>query len=542
MTAQNAATATSPPALALQGRRRLGSRLMRLVLPVIGALLRLASLAYRTMRWTLESIPPAITDRVSRERALETARRAARRVPAYRQRLEELAIDPDRITSLEELPETDKASYVDPWSLSARCVDGRIPLRGTTIDESSGSTGTPYNWVRGEEERRHVRRMISFFARYTFGDRPLVVLNAFSMGAWATGMTTAIALESNGLVKATGPQIDKILGTMRQLGPGRRYLIVGYPPFLKLLMDEGEAQGFPWRAYRMHALLGGESNSEALRDYLLRRFESVFSGYGATDVEIGLAAETPVSIGLRKLAAARPEIAQAVFGESGRSPMVFQYNPLLHHIETNAIGELLFTVTRRATLSPKVRYNVHDEGGVIRDDDLRRRLAAFGIRLEDLAPGAQRLVRMPYLFVFGRRDSTVSVMGANIYPADIEAGIYAEPVLAEQVLSFRLAIREERPGETRPLVAVQLARGTPAPELALALAAAIERQLALQNADYQEAMKEYPALLVPIVELHARGTGPFAGDADRIKHRYVDVPAAATTRTGPASSTPGGAM
>ena len=34
-------------------------------------------------------------------------------------------------------------------------------------------------------------------------------------------------------------------------------------------------------------------------------------------------------------------------------------------------------------------------------------------------------------------------------------------------------------------------------------------------------MQEYPALLVPVVELHARGTGPFADDADRIKHRYV---------------------
>jgi hypothetical protein len=34
-------------------------------------------------------------------------------------------------------------------------------------------------------------------------------------------------------------------------------------------------------------------------------------------------------------------------------------------------------------------------------------------------------------------------------------------------------------------------------------------------------MREYPELMVPIVELHARGTGPFAGDGDRIKHRYV---------------------
>ncbi len=42
-----------------------------------------------------------------------------------------------------------------------------------------------------------------------------------------------------------------------------------------------------------------------------------------------------------------------------------------------------------------------------------------------------------------------------------------------------------------------------------------------QNADYREAMTEYPALMVPIVECFARGSGPFAGDGDRIKHRYV---------------------
>jgi hypothetical protein len=34
-------------------------------------------------------------------------------------------------------------------------------------------------------------------------------------------------------------------------------------------------------------------------------------------------------------------------------------------------------------------------------------------------------------------------------------------------------------------------------------------------------MAEYPALMVPIVQVHARGRGPFAADGDRIKHRYV---------------------
>lgn len=491
-------------------------------LAVADLALRAVGHDYGTLRRTLERTPPAISAGLSAGRALRTARAAARRVPAYRAHLVAAGIDPDDIGSLAELPETDKASYIDRHPLPDRCVDGRLPLVGTTIDESSGSTGTPYNWARSATERDHVRRMISFFARYTYGDAPLVVLNAFSMGAWATGLTTAIALEGNGLVKATGPSIDKILGTMRELGVAYRYLIVGYPPFLKLLLDEGEASGFPWEQYTMHAMLGGEGNSEGLRDYLLRRFASVYSGYGATDVEIGLAAETPVTIALRRLAHSRRDVAQALFGEADRVPMVFQYNPMLHHIETNARGELLFTVCRAATLSPKVRYNVHDEGGVLRDDELRRRLTAFDLTPEGLAPaGFGRLVRMPYLYVFGRKDSTVSVMGANIYPADIEAGLYADATLAARVRSYRLSLLEERPGETRPLVSIELERGEPDSALADALAGSIERQLLATNRDYQEAVKEYPALMVPVVRTHAPGSGPFADEASRIKHRYV---------------------
>ena len=492
------------------------------ILAIADAALRLVAREFGTMRWTLERTPPAISSALSEARALRTARDAARRVPAYRDHLERHGIDPSRIASLDELPETDKASYVDRYSLSERVVGGRLPLTGTTIDESSGSTGTPYNWVRSAAERDHVRRMIHFFARYSFGSEPLVVLNAFSMGAWATGLTTAIALERNGLVKATGPHVDKIIGTMRELGPAYRYLIVGYPPFLKLLLDEGDARGFDWSAYTMHALLGGEGNSEGLRDYLLRRFRSVVSGYGATDVEIGLAAETPVTVALRRLALERTEIAQALFGETDRVPMVFQYNPMLHQIETNARGELLFTVCRAATLSPKVRYNVHDEGGVLRDDELRARLAAFGVTPESLAPaGFGRLGRMPYLFVFGRADSTVSVMGANIYPGDVESGIYADPSLATHVRSFRLSLSEERPGETRPLISIELERGEPTADLASALAARIEAHLLATNTDYREAVGEYPEMMVPVVRLFAAGTGPFEGSGERIKHRYV---------------------
>jgi phenylacetate-CoA ligase len=309
---------------------------------------------------------------------------------------------------------------------------------------------------------------------------------------------------------------------MVELGPGYPYLVVGYPPFLKVLMDEGTRRGMDWSRYEMQALLGGEGNSESLRDYLRRHFRTVYSGYGVTDVEIGLAAETPVSIALRRLARERPEVSAALFGEADRSPMVFQYNPFFHHIGTNAAGELLFTVTREGTLLPKVRYNPHDEGGTLRDDELRERLAGFDLRPEDLVPDAhRRLIRMPYLYVFGRKDGTVSVMGANIYPEDIEAAIYSEPDVAARVLSWQLSVDEPRPGETRPRVAIQLVRDDPDDAFRDRLAAQLTDHLRRTNRDYREAFGEYPALMPVLVDVWRRGEGPFAGTGNRIKFKYV---------------------
>ena len=194
-----------------------------------------------------------MTGRLRAERA---AWRAVQRVPAYRAFLRDSNVSVQEIVPagiLKKLPETDKKSYIDRYPLEERCLDGKIPFRGTTIDESSGSTGTPYNWIRSEAERHVAHRNISFFARYCFGNADLVTINAFSMGAWATGFNMTLALNRNGIVKSTGPDIGKILSTLRFLGPGYRYLILGYPPFIKHLLDEGDQAGIQWEHYKMHA-------------------------------------------------------------------------------------------------------------------------------------------------------------------------------------------------------------------------------------------------------------------------------------------------
>src|SRR5205823_3223872 len=147
-------------------------------------------------------------------------------------------------------------------------------------------------------------------------------------------------------------------------GPRYPYVITGYPPFLKHLLDEGEARGFDWHAYRMTALVGGEGMSEGLRTYLLGRFRAVYSGYGASDLDMGVAGESTDTIFIRRHADQNPKLRRALFGDDPRLPMLFHYNPLDYFVETNEQGELIITINRLSVLSPRIRYNIHDAGGV----------------------------------------------------------------------------------------------------------------------------------------------------------------------------------
>ena len=38
------------------------------------------------------------------------------------------------------------------YAFAERCRDGRIPIVGTVVDESAGSSGTPFNWLRSGRE------------------------------------------------------------------------------------------------------------------------------------------------------------------------------------------------------------------------------------------------------------------------------------------------------------------------------------------------------------------------------------------------------
>jgi len=505
----------------------------------LDVIFKTVGLRYGWLTQLFRRTPPRLLAGLGQLRAERASWRAAKRVPAYRDFLEQAAVDPDDLFPfgiLGRLPETDKRNYIDRYGLMERCVGGGVPYPGTTIDESSGSTGTPYNWIRGRREREVAHRNISFFARYAFGEGPLVTLNAFSMGAWAAGMNMSLGMTRHGIVKSIGPDIDKLLSTLTYLGPSYRFLISGYPPFLKHLLDEGARRGFPWDRYEVHGLVGGEGMTEELRDVLLERFRSVYSGYGATDIEIGMAAESPVSVALRRLARRRPDVREALFGDDPRLPMVFQYNPLIHFLEVNELGEIICTVSRLDLLSPRIRYNVHDEGGLLGFATARERLAAFGFDIERLGERDEtagprgplpwsRPIPLPFLWVNGRRDATISVMGANIYPEDIETVVYRDPTLVPRLHSFLLSTVDDERGVPRPMVALELADMAGVDDRWRAtMADQLRDGLTGLNIDYRSSIAEFPDAMQPIVATYGLGEGPFAADAKRIKQRRIIRP------------------
>jgi phenylacetate-CoA ligase len=453
--------------------------------------------------------------------AVLAAARARRRIPAYRAATAGLrpwraAVATGSLEGyLAALPILDKASYIDAHPLADRCPGGRLPERGVEVDESSGSSGRPYQWVRSRSELDQVEARLAVQAGWLLRarrHRRIVVLNCFSMGAWATGQSVTRSLSRLGAVKSCGPDTDKALAAIELLGSDICYVVSGYPPFLGTLLDAACRRGLDLSGHEMWGFVGGEGMTEVLRARLERTFRRVLSAYGASDLDVGVAGETELAVAVRQAAAADPRFADALFGGTGRLPMVLQYDPTSYHVETIG-GELVVTVLRKL-LSPRIRYAVHDAGGTFTFRALASLAREHGVELP--FAGA---ARAPFLFISGRIDSTLSHMGANLYPEDVDAALGTLSDLRPDLGlgTFCLALADRPDGTTVPVIHVESV-SSPAPEL---IRSALAGWLVEHNHDWSAAAAEDSHALDFEIRTAAPGTGVFAANATRIKRRYV---------------------
>ena len=124
---------------------------------------------------------------------------------------------------------------------------------------------------------------------------------------------------------------------------------------------------------------------------------------------------------MRRLLVERADVREALLGSGeDRAPMVFQYDPLENYRD-NERAEAVITVNNIQVLSPKLRYNVGDEGPTMTRTELVHRLAALRV-IDSPRAALPEGWAAPFFFLYGRRDSTISCMGANIFRSTSSTG------------------------------------------------------------------------------------------------------------------------
>ncbi|MFO1055843.1 MAG: hypothetical protein U1E53_02620 [Dongiaceae bacterium] len=463
--------------------------------------------------------------------ALALFRRTVAEVPAYRELVADHGIDPATIRDASDfarLPLVTKANYVNRYPLAARCRGGRLESCDM-VAVSSGSTGTPTFWPRFLSDELAIAARFEQVFHDSFaaeGRRTLAVV-CFALGSWVGGLFTLSCcrwLAAKGYpitCVAPGNNKAEIWRVVRALAPQfEQTVLLGYPPFLKDVIDGGRAEGIDWRPLSVKLVMAGEVFSEEWRALVGERLggsDPLYGSaslYGTADAGV-LGNETPLSIAIRRFLSTRPEAARALFGES-RLPTLVQYDPRVRYFET-VDGTLLFSGDNGV---PLVRYHIADRGGIVGHDAMLRFLAEHGFdpRAALAAHGWRGARPLPFVYVFGRADFTVSFFGANIFPENVTVGLEGPGIAPFVTGKFVLQAIEGLEAEPHLAIAVELAPGAAGgTEREAAAAEAILAALLRLNSEF--------ANYVPAERRRPRVRLLPTGDPDwfpvGVKHRYT---------------------
>jgi phenylacetate-CoA ligase len=463
-------------------------------------------------------------------RALRLFESVAATVPAYRAFLAEHGIDPAAARGVDDfraLPLLTKDNYLRRYPLAQLCRGGEL-TGCDMIAVSSGSTGEPTFWPRSVADEFAVATRFEqvFHDSFAADQRPTLAVVCFALGTWVGGMYTASCcrhLAAKGYpitVITPGSDVGEILRVITALAPQfEQVVLLGYPPFLKGVVDTGLARGVPWPEYHVKLVLAGEVFSEEWRTLMGQRaggsnpcFDSA-SLYGTADAGV-LATETPLSVCIRRYLAQHPDAARELFGQS-RLPTLAQYDPRSRLFETQG-STLLFTGDNGI---PLIRYHIADTGGLTPFDGMLAFLADHGFDpIAEFEPRHQLRIReLPFVHVFGRSQFAVSYYGANIYPENVTVGLEQPAIAAWVTGKFVMESREDADRDRYLAIAVELAPGVAGSEqIRDAVAQSIVAQLRRLNSEF--AHYTPPQCQLPRVTLHANADPEYFPPG--VKHRY----------------------
>jgi len=371
-------------------------------------------------------------------RSILLFKRAAKEVPAYRDFLKQQSIDPERISEVNDfkiVPLTSKKNYLRQYSLSELLWNGTLstPLE---FCSTSGSTGEPFYFPRNENLGEQYSHIIKEFIERSDlkTKKPVLVINAFGMGVWIGGILTHKAFEivstRNNLpvsILPVGYNKTEVIKALEKLAPRfNQTILIGYPPFIKELIDEATQKKINLWSYNIRLIFAAEAFTETFRDYICNKtganpLTDTVNIYGTADIG-AMAYETPLSILIRRIATKNPLLFQDIFGQIEKTPTLTQYNPNFIEFET-VDGEVV--LTGDAAL-PLIKYSLGDHGGVITYSEMMAILRKNNINIDDQVK-KNRIDKLfhqyPFVYVYERTDLSITLHGINIFPEFIKEGL-----------------------------------------------------------------------------------------------------------------------
>lgn len=494
----------------------------------------------RLAKRILSSLPESYWLKQSKKNALKIYQIAKQRVPAYQDFLNKSGVNRS-VKSIDDflnLPIMDKKDYLQKYEIDQLCLDGRLWDK-YTIEKSSGHSGKSFYWPRVRENDDLIPSYLefAFFQSYNLDKYKTLIILTFALGTWTTGEKVADSVRKfaasgkyNLTVLTPGANFEETLEILEDLSPKyEQTVIVGYPPFIKSIVDEAIKRNINLPSLNIKIGLGGEGHSEHWREYIgkklgLRRndLSAIASAYGAADIGIGVGREYPLTILVRKLALKDKKLAQQLFGDDSVMPCLYQYNSSVYIEEVD--GELVFTAMNGI---PIVRYNIHDRGGIVTYRRIKEVCKTFGYDIEDLlsVEGYEKDVyKFPMFYIFGRGDGTISIGGANIYPENIEQAIISTRFY-KKIFSYKLGIEIDDDQNARPVIYFELVDdvqgdGEKIDILEQEIHDSLLPRLLSINSDFKDAFRVDKISSDPIIKVFPRNTGVFAEDGI-IKRRYI---------------------
>jgi len=384
--------------------------------------------------------------------ALKIFHIAIKQVNAYKDFLSNKSFKYNKIQSpddFKKIPLVDKKNYLTKYALTDLVLNNKIPYN---LSSSSGSSGRPFYWPWGllQEKEGAIMHLNIFENIFNTNNKDTLVIVAFSMGTWIAGTyTTACCrvLSSNGKnIHVISPGIEKedVLSALINVAPKfSKVILAGYPPFLMDVINEANERGIKLKKLDLSLLFAGEHFSEEWRAHIhkLAGIKDDLRGsvniYGTADAAM-LGSETPLSIYLRNCAEKDSNLAKLLWGNRPFSPTVIQYDTHFRYFEI-VDDEIVITVNSGI---PLIRYNIHDRGSIYTHKDLRKILSDSGYK-HLLKTKLWDHWNMPFLFLFGRSDVSLTFYAVNIYPQNIKLALESD-ILSQYITGRFVAQRLTR--------------------------------------------------------------------------------------------------